>query len=97
MALTTTIEWTDTSWNPITGCVQVSPGCDHCYAKTFAERFEGTPGHYFEHGFAVQLRRHKLTEPLRWKTPRRVFLASMAAASVGIGKRFARFPSRVCC
>jgi len=74
----TGIEWTDATWNPVTGCTEVSPGCDRCYAKTFAERFRGTPGHYFEHGFDVQLRPHKLDQPLRWRRPRRVFVNSMS-------------------
>lgn len=72
------IEWTDATWNPVTGCTQVSPGCDHCYALTLAERFRGTPGHYFEHGFDVQLRPDKLDQPLRWKKPRKVFVNSMS-------------------
>ncbi|QOI66898.1 hypothetical protein SEA_BOSNIA_68 [Gordonia phage Bosnia] len=74
----TTIEWTDATWNPVTGCTKVSAGCDHCYAETFAERFRGTPGHYFENGFDVQLRENKLTEPLRWRKSRRVFVNSMS-------------------
>ncbi|NIL77654.1 phage Gp37/Gp68 family protein [Rhodococcus sp. B10] len=74
----TTIEWTDRTWNPVTGCTKVSPGCDHCYAETLAERFRGTPGHYFENGFDVQLRPAKLAEPLRWRTPSRVFVNSMS-------------------
>ncbi|MFH5231908.1 DUF5131 family protein [Antrihabitans spumae] len=74
----TSIEWTDVTWNPTTGCTKVSPGCDHCYAETLAERFRGTPGHYYENGFDVQLRPDKLEEPLRWKKPRRVFVNSMS-------------------
>ena len=74
----TSIEWTDATWNPVTGCDEVSPGCDHCYAKTLAERFRGTPGHYFENGFDVQLRPERLTQPLRWKKPRRIFVNSMS-------------------
>jgi protein gp37 len=70
------IEWTEASWNPVTGCTKVSPGCDHCYAETFAERFRGTPGHYFERGFDVQLREEKLELPLRWTRPRRIFVNS---------------------
>jgi protein gp37 len=72
------IEWTDATWNPVTGCTKVSPGCDHCYAETLAERFRGTPGHYYEHGFDLQLRPDKLDQPLRWKRPRRVFVNSMS-------------------
>lgn len=72
------IEWTDATWNPVTGCTEVSPGCDHCYAKTFAERWRGTPGHHFEQGFDVVLRPERLDQPLRWKKPRRVFVDSMS-------------------
>ncbi|OZC62126.1 hypothetical protein CH267_00870 [Rhodococcus sp. 06-621-2] len=74
----TAIEWTDATWNPVTGCTKVSPGCDHCYAENLAERFRGTPGHYFENGFDVQLRPDKLVQPLRWSKPRRVFVDSMS-------------------
>lgn len=72
------IEWTDASWNPVTGCTEVSPGCDHCYAKTFAERWRGVPGHHFERGFDVVLRPERLDQPLRWRRPRRVFVNSMS-------------------
>jgi protein gp37 len=74
----TKIEWSDATWNPVTGCTEVSPGCDHCYAKTFAERWRGTPGHYFERGFDVQLRPDKLDLPLRWRKPKRIFVNSMS-------------------
>lgn len=74
----TGIEWTDATWNPITGCDKVSPGCDRCYAETFAERWRGTEGHYFERGFDVQLRPDKLDLPLRWTKPRKVFVNSMS-------------------
>lgn len=74
----TGIEWTDATWNPVTGCDKVSPGCDRCYAQTFAERWRGTRGHYFETGFDVQLRPDKLDLPLRWTKPRRIFVNSMS-------------------
>lgn len=74
----TGIEWTDATWNPVTGCTKVSPGCDRCYAETLAERFRGVPGHYFERGFDVVLRPDKLDLPLRWTKPRRVFVNSMS-------------------
>lgn len=74
----TKIEWTEATWNPITGCTQVSPGCAHCYAKTFAERFEGVPGHPYEGGFAVQPRPERLKQPLSWKKPRTIFVNSMS-------------------
>jgi len=72
------IEWTEASWNPVSGCTKVSPGCDHCYAETFAERWRGTPGHHFENGFDVTLRPERLEQPLRWKRPRRIFVNSMS-------------------
>lgn len=72
------IEWTDASWNPVIGCTEVTPGCDNCYAKTFAERWRGIPGHYFEQGFDVMLRPDKLNLPLRWRKPRRIFVNSMS-------------------
>jgi len=72
------IEWTDATWNPVTGCTKVSPGCDHCYAETFAERWRGTPGHHFEQGFDVTLRPERLGQPLHWKRPRRIFVNSMS-------------------
>ncbi|MBC2868659.1 DUF5131 family protein [Streptomyces mexicanus] len=78
MADNTTIEWTDSTWNPVTGCTQISPGCDNCYAATFAERWRGTDGHHFENGFDITLRPDRLTLPLTWRTPRRVFLDSMS-------------------
>ena len=72
------IEWTEATWNPVTGCVEVSPGCAHCYAKTFAERFRGVPGHPYERGFDLQLRPERLEQPLRWKKPKSIFVNSMS-------------------
>ncbi len=72
------IEWTDATWNPIRGCTKITPGCDHCYAETFAERFRGVPGHPYEQGFDLRLVPKKLAEPLRWKTPKMVFVNSMS-------------------
>src|SRR5262245_25716650 len=72
------IEWTDATWNPVTGCTQVSPGCDHCYALTFAERFRGVPHHHFEQGFDLHLWPDRLHTPLTWKRPRRIFVNSMS-------------------
>ncbi len=74
----TRIEWADASFNPITGCTGVSPGCAHCYARTFAERFRGVKGHPFERGFDFQLWPDRLELPLRWRKPRRVFVCSMS-------------------
>ena len=72
------IEWTDATWNPVRGCTKVSPGCKHCYAETFAERFRGVPGHPFEQGFDLRLVPDKLDEPFRWAGSRRVFVNSMS-------------------
>ena len=74
----TRIEWTDATWNPLRGCTKISPGCKHCYAETFAERFRGVPRHPYEHGFDLRLVPAKLTEPLRWKKPQNVFVNSMS-------------------
>jgi protein gp37 len=73
-----TIEWTDARWNPVTGCTQLSPGCDHCYALTFAERFRGVPGHAYEQGFDLRLWPARLDLPLQWRQPRRIFVNSMS-------------------
>jgi protein gp37 len=72
------IEWTDATWNPVRGCTKISPGCAHCYAKTFSERFRGVPGHPFEQGFDLRLVPEKLGDPLRWESPRRIFVNSMS-------------------
>jgi len=72
------IEWTDATWNPVRGCTKISPGCKHCYAETFAERFRGVKGHPYEHGFDLRLVPEKLAEPLRWRTPKRIFVNSMS-------------------
>ena len=73
-----TIEWTDATWNPVRGCTKISPGCKHCYAETFAERFRGVRGHPYEQGFDLRLIPAKLPEPLRWPLPRKVFVNSMS-------------------
>ena len=78
MAQTTTIEWTDATWNPVRGCSKISPGCKFCYAERFAERFRGVKGHPFEHGFDLRLVPEKLVEPLRWSSPRSIFVNSMS-------------------
>jgi protein gp37 len=78
MASTTTIEWTDATWNPVTGCTKISAGCDNCYAERFSERFRGTKGHPFENGFDLTLRPERLDQPLRWREPRMIFVNSMS-------------------
>lgn len=73
-----TIEWTDATWNPVRGCSKISPGCKHCYAQTFAERFRGVRGHPYEQGFDLRLVPEKLDQPLRWKIPKKIFVNSMS-------------------
>ena len=72
------IEWTNATWNPIRGCTKVSPGCKHCYAERFAERFRGVEGHPFEQGFDLRLVPDSLDLPLRWKSGRLIFVNSMS-------------------
>ena len=78
MADRSAIEWTEATWNPVTGCDQVSPGCAHCYAKTFAERWRGVPGHPYEQGFDLRIWPERLEQPLRWRRPRMIFVNSMS-------------------
>lgn len=78
MSSTSTIEWTDATWNPVRGCTEVSPGCARCYAKVFAERWRGIPGHAYEQGFDPRLAPERLLDPLRWRKPRRIFVNSMS-------------------
>jgi protein gp37 len=78
MAANSKIEWTDSTWNPVRGCTKISPGCKHCYAEAFAERFRGVKGHPYQQGFDLRLVPEKLSEPLQWKKPRMVFVNSMS-------------------
>lgn len=78
MAERSAIEWTEATWNPATGCSKVSPGCAHCYAETFAERWRGVPGHPYEQGFDLKLHPDRLDVPLRWRQPKVIFVNSMS-------------------
>lgn len=78
MSEISTIEWTEASWNPVRGCNKISPGCAHCYAEAFAERFQGVPGHPYEQGFDLRLVSEKLAEPLKWIRSRKIFVNSMS-------------------
>ncbi|MYB47749.1 MAG: phage Gp37/Gp68 family protein [Dehalococcoidia bacterium] len=78
MATLSKIEWTETTWNPVTGCTKITRGCDNCYAERFAERFRGTPGHPYEPGFDLTLRPERLSQPVSWKRPRMIFVNSMS-------------------
>jgi len=78
LSLQSNIEWTDATWNPVTGCTKISPGCKNCYAETFAERFRGVPGHPYEQGFDLKLWPERLEMPIRWKEPKMIFVNSMS-------------------
>jgi protein gp37 len=78
MSAKSEIEWTDATWNPVRGCTKVSPGCAHCYAEVFAERFRGVSGHPYQQGFDLRLVPEKLLEPLRWQQSRMIFVNSMS-------------------
>jgi protein gp37 len=78
MADGSAIEWTDATWNPVTGCTKLSRGCDNCYAERFAERFRGVPGHPFASGFDLTLRPERLEQPLAWRRSRMIFVNSMS-------------------
>ena len=78
MSKESAIEWTDATWNPVTGCTKITRGCDNCYAERLAERFRGVPGHSFENGFDLTLHPERLSQPLSWKRPRMIFVNSMS-------------------
>lgn len=78
MAQSSSIEWTDTTWNPVTGCTKITAGCDNCYAARFAERWRGIPGHPFENGFDLTLKPERIAQPLSWRRPRMIFVNSMS-------------------
>ena len=78
MADGSAIEWTDATWNPITGCTKITAGCENCYAARFSERFRGVTGHPFERGFDLTLRPDRILQPLSWRRPRMIFVNSMS-------------------
>jgi protein gp37 len=78
MARKSNIEWTDMTWNPVTGCTKVSPGCKHCYAETMAKRLKAMGSPRYADGFKLTLQPDLLELPLRWRTSRRVFVNSMS-------------------
>jgi protein gp37 len=78
MADTSHIEWTDATWNPVTGCTKISPGCKHCYAERLAHRLERMGQANYRNGFRLTLQPQMLDLPLRWKSPRRIFVNSMS-------------------
>lgn len=78
MAIRSAIEWTETTWNPLTGCTKVSPGCKHCYAERMAKRLQAMDQPNYRNGFRLTIHEHLLTLPLRWKRPQIIFVNSMS-------------------
>src|SRR6266487_3799560 len=78
MASNSPIEWTDATWNPVTGCSKISPGCKHCYAERLANRLKAMGQANYRNGFKVTLHPQMLALPLQWKTPKRIFVNSMS-------------------
>jgi len=78
MGIDSAIEWTDATWNPVTGCTKVSPGCKHCYAERLAHRLKAMRNPRYEHGFDLTLHPDQLALPLGWRRPRRIFVNSMS-------------------
>jgi protein gp37 len=78
MATNSDIEWTDSTWNPVTGCTKISPGCKHCYAERLAKRLQAMGQANYRNGFEVTLQPKMLELPLHWKTPKRIFVNSMS-------------------
>ena len=78
MAGTSSIEWTGKTWNPVTGCTAISPGCDHCYAEKMAKRLKAMKQPQYRNGFEVTLAPQALDAPRRWRKPRLVFVNSMS-------------------
>lgn len=78
MALGTGIEWTEATWNPVTGCDKISPGCKHCYAERMAERLQAMGQPNYKDGFALTLQPQMLELPLRWRRPQTIFVNSMS-------------------
>jgi len=78
MATKSSIEWTQSTWNPVTGCSKISPGCKHCYAERMAGRLKAMGQTSYRNGFEVTVQRHTLETPLRWKKPQVIFVNSMS-------------------
>jgi protein gp37 len=78
MGLKSAIEWTESTWNPVTGCTKISPGCKHCYAERMAERLQAMGHENYRNGFALTIQPQMLELPLRWKSPQRIFVNSMS-------------------
>lgn len=78
MSLDSPIEWTESTWNPLTGCTKISPGCAHCYAERMSRRLKAMGQKNYRNGFELALHRHALELPLKWKKPQQIFVNSMS-------------------
>jgi protein gp37 len=78
MGMNSQIEWTESTWNPVTGCTKISPGCAHCYAERMARRLKAMGQPNYRNGFRVTIHEHALRLPLTWKKPQTVFVNSMS-------------------
>lgn len=78
MAKASAIEWTESTWNPVTGCTKISPGCQHCYAERMAERLQAMGNQSYRNGFKLTLQEHQLNLPTTWKRPQKIFVNSMS-------------------
>jgi protein gp37 len=93
MAQGSSIEWTEATWNPVTGCTKISPGCKHCYAERMAERLQGMGQPNYKNGFDLTLQPQMLELPLRWRTPQTIFVIPRAPARSSRGPRARATPS----
>src|ERR1035437_5620803 len=78
MAANSSIEWTESTWNPLTGCTKVSPGCKHCYAERMAKRLQAMGQPNYINWFTLSMHDHVIDKPLDWKTPQIIFVNSMS-------------------
>ena len=78
MATNSPIEWTESTWNPVTGCTKISQGCKHCYAERMAKRLKAMGQKNYANGFKVTLQEHMMNHPLKWKKPSTIFVNSMS-------------------
>jgi protein gp37 len=78
MAKNSSIEWTESTWNPVTGCTKISPGCKHCYAERMAKRLRAMGQYNYRNGFELNMHEQSLELPLHWKQPQMIFVNSMS-------------------
>jgi protein gp37 len=78
MAINSSIEWTQSTWNPVTGCTKISPGCKNCYAECMAKRLQAMGSPNYANGFKITPHEHQIDKPLRWKRPMSIFVNSMS-------------------